>query len=114
VALMRFVTPTTPLSLRMICSAASRSEDESTCPERVTCPFSASKWIEFPPELALGADFGGIISRATCHHAIGLGLCVLRISREGWATLDLLHSVRLAAQPRLHLTMISPAKLDSH
>ena len=43
---IRFVTPTTPLSLRMICSAASRSEDESTCPERVTCPFSASTWIE--------------------------------------------------------------------
>ena len=25
---MRFVTPTTPLNLRMVCSAASRSEDE--------------------------------------------------------------------------------------
>ena len=33
--------------------------------------------------LVLGASFGRIIPRATRHHAIGLGLCVLRISREG-------------------------------
>src|SRR4029079_2911479 len=44
--MMQFVTPTTPLSLRMVCSAFSRSKAKMTSPESVTWPLTAATWIE--------------------------------------------------------------------
>ena len=43
---MQFVTPTTPLSLRMVCSAFSRSKEVMTSPESVTWPLTAATWTE--------------------------------------------------------------------
>ena len=42
--MMSFVTPTTSLSLRMVCSALSRSKGQLTRPESVTWPLSTSTW----------------------------------------------------------------------
>ena len=39
VVTIRFVRVTTPVIFRMVCSAASRSRSEHTCPERMTWPF---------------------------------------------------------------------------
>ena len=56
---MRFVTPTTPVSLRMICSAASRSEGESTCPRAeadAQCLMACSNGARHQTVTKCGAD----------------------------------------------------------